>query len=507
MATQYRDGQRVARKVVTSEDPTLVADMTESGTLVYERVSGQSSILTFAEPIMAISLVSGHDGMRVTLDGKTAYVTVDDLIARQGYDHGLGVDSLNMAMGVDVPLIAALASQDLGVHPSDVVARATFVRVRMEQHVPRKVRTPAITADALTTDDVRTSLLDAARYLARGMTPDGHFRYLVDAASNKTLAGYDWPRHAGATYFMVQAANLDPALAPAAMRALGLLRTSLVKCGDHQCIGDGDSFEIGSASLATIAFAEAVRTGLEPLDVPIVSALADTVLSLQRRDGEFKHVIGSDGTAQDIQYLYFSGEATLALSRAHLVTHDDRFLHGAEAGLSNLVGPAWSFFGDRYYFGEEHWTCQAMGDLWDRSPNATALDFCERWQAYGRVLQMKEGDGAWDADGAIGVGPVVTPRFTPVASRCEAGVATLDALIKSHVDPARVDALRKQLRRSLALLVRNQMRGHDDHLLADPNAIHGAMPGSEVDWQLRIDYAQHAGSAMIRWLELDRASR
>jgi hypothetical protein len=24
------------------------------------------------------------------------------------------------------------------------------------------------------------------------------------------------------------------------------------------------------------------------------------------------------------------------------------------------------------------------------------------------------------------------------------------------------------------------------------------MPGSAVDWQLRIDYAQHAGSAMIR---------
>ena len=26
------------------------------------------------------------------------------------------------------------------------------------------------------------------------------------------------------------------------------------------------------------------------------------------------------------------------------------------------------------------------------------------------------------------------------------------------------------------------------------------MPGSEVDWQLRIDYAQHAGSALVRWL-------
>jgi hypothetical protein len=28
------------------------------------------------------------------------------------------------------------------------------------------------------------------------------------------------------------------------------------------------------------------------------------------------------------------------------------------------------------------------------------------------------------------------------------------------------------------------------------------MPGSEVDWQLRIDYAQHTGSALVRWLGL-----
>ena len=175
-------------------------------------------------------------------------------------------------------------------------------------------------------------------------------------------------------------------------------------------------------------------------------------------------------------------------------------------GLANLVGPAWSFFGDRYYFGEEHWTCQAMGDLWDRAPDWAALDFCERWAAYGRVLQMKDGDGVWDADGGIGVGPVVTPRFTPVASRCEAGVATLDVLHKIHAAPSRVEPVARQLRRSLALMVRNQLRGQHDHLLVSPLDIYGAMPGSEVDWQLRIDYAQHAGSAMVRWLEVDGPS-
>ncbi len=56
------------------------------------------------------------------------------------------------------------------------------------------------------------------------------------------------------------------------------------------------------------------------------------------------------------------------------------------------------------------------------------------------------------------------------------------------------------MRESLAVLLRHQFRPGPAHLFAAPGAVEGAMPGSEVDWQLRIDYAQHMGSAMIRWL-------
>ena len=62
------------------------------------------------------------------------------------------------------------------------------------------------------------------------------------------------------------------------------------------------------------------------------------------------------------------------------------------------------------------------------------------------------------------------------------------------------------MRRSIALMLRHQLGrpGGDsrEYLFADPPAVEGAMPGREVDWQLRIDYAQHAGSAMMRWLEV-----
>jgi hypothetical protein len=146
-----------------------------------------------------------------------------------------------------------------------------------------------------------------------------------------------------------------------------------------------------------------------------------------------------------------------------------------------------------------------MADLWDRAANPTALDFCVRWQAYGRRLQYGSGETVYDANGAIGVGPLFTPRLTPVASRCEAGIATLEVLRKERGESLR--ALEGQQRRALALLVRRQLRPGPVAIFADPDRVYGAMPGSEVDLTLRIDYAQHAGSAMLRWLDLEASAR
>ena len=245
--------------------------------------------------------------------------------------------------------------------------------------------------------------------------------------------------------------------------------------------------------------AEIARAGIDPSFRVQVDELAKFLLAQQRPDGEFMHLY--DRTANgpiDVQFVYYSGEATLALGRAHELTGDPADLEAARRGLAHLVGPVWSFFGDRYYFGEEHWTCQVMSELWDRAPDPKALDFCVRWRAYDAHMMYAPGESPFDADGAFGVGPVVTPRLTPVASRTEAGVATLDAMARAGTDTAQRDALASQLRRSFALLLRQQFRPGASYLFAEPRLVYGAIPGSPVDWQLRIDYAQHAGSAMIR---------
>jgi hypothetical protein len=510
----WRDGALVAR-TASPEPPPAAAE----GTRVREQVVGEGAMLVDPDLAFAISLVPGRDGVRASLDGKVAYVTPDDLLSRQSFDHGATIAELGLAVGVRTSDVMALLAERLQASAPEVRGRATLTRIRVERTVEGPPAPNAgITAETLTPAVVKDAAFAAARYLARGIDPNGRMRYFVDAPTNKNLGGYDWPRHAGATYFLAQAAHAshEPELAIAALRAAWLLRDkAMVACGEERCIGDDSIVEIGSASLALIAFVEIVRTELDPTFAPQVAELARFLRAQQRKDGEMQHLYDRGARhAIDVQYLYFSGEAALALSRAHLITHDAADLEASKRVLAYLVGPAWSFFGDRYYFGEEHWTCQAMDDLWERAPDPAALDFCVRWHAYGRRMQYGPGDTPFDAAGAFGVGPLVTPRLTPVASRCEAGVATRHALALANGSAPgrscwrkRCAALDAQLRSSLALLVRQQLRPGAAHLFADPQAVAGAMPGSEVDWQLRIDYAQHAGSAMLRWLEVTAARR
>lgn len=514
IASKWKDGVLVARTVTHDTNSAPLDD--RPGMLVYERVVGEAWLPRFSEMATSVSLLPAHDGVRVDLDGKTAWVTPDDLLARQAYDHGVSFDEIGLTMGVDVPLIIAMAAERLGKSPIDVRDHATMRRIRTERIVPGSLPLPTLTADTFN-DNVATEwVLLAGSYLARGVNDEGRFRYLVNASTNRTLSGYDWPRHAGATYFLAQATELArkvhwreaPMLARAAESAANLLRTkAFVPCGQWHCIGEGDSLEIGSIALTTIAFAEIASSGIDATYTPHVKELAETMLAMQRPDGEFMHEIHRDGSMRDVQLPYFSGEAALGLARANALLGDARYLDGSSRSIAYLTGPGWRFFGNRYYFAEEHWTCQAMGELWDRAPNASALDFCLRWQDFNRLVQLHKEDCDIDCDGALGVGPLITPRFTPVASRCEAGIATLAAATRAQVDPKELAALKEQIKRSLALLARQQFHGQLEHLMANPVAIRGGMPGSEVDWQLRIDYAQHAGSAMMRWLALPPATK
>jgi hypothetical protein len=519
IASVWSGGDLIARATVASRGQRTPAIdealATHAGaTLVHEEVIGEGFVFVDPPEVLALSLVPAFDGLAVTWQGRTSYVTPDDLLAHQAYDKGISLPALGVTLGIDVPLALALLAERAGTTVPELREGGHFRRVRVARSVAGQPPAAPLTASTLTAEDVRSAAVSGARFLARGVDVAGRFRFLVDAPSNRTLAGYDWPRHAGATYYLAQIAAFsgDPDVSAAALRAAAQLRDhAVVDCGEYRCVGTDPVVDVGSTALALIAFVEIARTKLEPSYAAVVPDLAAFLRSQQRSNGDLMHQYDREARRPvDVQLLYYTGEAALALSRAHGLLGDPRDLAAATRALAWLVGPGWSFLGSRYYFGEEHWTCQVADDLWDRAPSPQALDFCLRWQEYGRALQYGAADSTLDVDGAYGFGPFLTPRLTPVGSRTEAALATLDAADRAGIRSSR-QLLTRQIRRSLALLVRQQLRPGlgrtPGYLLADPQAVDGALPGSQVDWQLRVDYTQHAGSAMLRWLVMSPAER
>jgi hypothetical protein len=529
VASVWQHGQLVARAVLAhpeDRDARIDAAAARDGaTLVHERIVAEGPVVAWSEATLALSFVAGRDGFEasVPFDGdgragrRTAYLTPDDLLAMQAYDKGASLLAMQITAGLDVPLVLARAAESLGVTVPDLVRKGSFRRFRVARDIPGAPAERVVTADNLTREDARDGAVAMAQYLVRGVDDAGRFRYLVNAPTDQTLPGYDWPRHAGATYFIAQAAALtgEPGLRFGALRAASLLRDhALARCGEDRCVGDedGDSADLGSTALTVLAFVEIARARIDEGYALLVPELTAFLRDQQRPDGEFMHLY--DRAARhpvDVQLLYYSGEAAFALGRAHALTRDPRDLAAATRGLAHLVGPAWSFFGSRYYWGEEHWTCQAMDELRGRASDETvraALDFCLGWHTYGDKLMFGAQDSPYDADGAYGVGPLPTPHLTPAGSRAESGLATLETAIATDRSPAELTSIEQGMRRSLAMLLRHQFRNRPTrraYLLADPAAADGGMPASEVDWQIRIDYAQHAGSALLRWLALQSA--
>lgn len=506
VVSRWESGELVDRSVTKPGEAPSAAPGT-----VHETTTGEGPLSLDARSF-SIALVAGRDGLVAELGDKIAWVTVDDLLSLQAYDHASTFLDPSLGLGTHRATVLALLATRLGAPVAEVERGARVRRVRFERSVPGASPAPRITGESLDRDTVKPLVRDAASYLARSVDASGRYRYLVDAIKDVPLGGYSWPRHAGTTYFLAQAAALfdDAEIRFACLRAAARLRDDMMQsCGAQRCIADGLDADVGSAALALVAFTEIVRTGADPSYRRAAIDLALFLRSQQRPDGELMHEFDREkGTPVDVQHLYFTGEAALALSRVHRITGDPEDLRAATRALARLSGRGWSFFGSRYYFSEEHWTCQAMSDLWDRAPDHEALAFCLRWHEYQRSLQRSDGDSAFDADGSFGFGPFVTPRVTPASSRGEAAGAALDVLLRdpsaAPSDHARTVALLDgELRRAIAFVARAQLRPGPAHLFARPDHVRGAFPGSAVDLQLRIDYAQHAGSMMIRWLELD----
>src|SRR5450432_3804313 len=152
IASVWKEGQLIERVVLgdaRQHDARLDRAVSErGGEIVLEKVVADGPILQSPPVVLGVSLVAGHDGVRATLGDKTVYVTPDDILSRQLYDHGLKIQAIAITLGLDTDGLMALVAEKLQTSRQDVEEHASLRRIRVERH--RGDERAPITAATLT---------------------------------------------------------------------------------------------------------------------------------------------------------------------------------------------------------------------------------------------------------------------------------------------------------------------------------------------------------------------
>ncbi|MFO0679654.1 MAG: hypothetical protein U0169_24210 [Polyangiaceae bacterium] len=507
VVSDYVGGRLAARHLVADGASAWPAPRRNETIRVVDEAVAAGRLVRHPEELFVFGVLPGIDGIEARIADRVEVFTPDDLRALELYDRAISSGSVG-TFGFDTMGFYGVLALRFEMDVPRALREVRLRRLRLR----RRARDPVeIAPDTTPTpSNLRESAGLAADYVARNVLPDGRFRYSVRPTDDFDQPGYSVPRHAGAAWFLAEAAaeTKAPHLVTAAKAAAEGLRTNyFVRCGDDTCVGEYPFVDLGSSALTILAFTRLVASGIdESLRADLIK-LTRFVRSMARPDGEFQHVydIGRNVRLSQ-QRAFYTAEAALALARAFEVTGDRADRDVARAALHAIAGGSWSFPGSRHYFAEEHWTCQALDALWDSDPDPAALAFCEAYGAWLRELQFTTHESAYDAEGSYGIGSFLAPRYGAVAGRTEGMLGLYAVLVRSGAGPERTGPVREQIERSLALLLRHQYRPGPAYLFATPAAAYGGYPTSDADLDVRIDTPQHAGMAMLRYIRVSEPS-
>ena len=477
-----------------------------------------------------LAINPGVEGIAAVLEGKPVLLLPHELVAMKLVSAKRPSEVLpDFAIGVDLPRIGQLLAARAGVPgtlPPEVLVRFrtdTFVEPPDRAGPPLALYRGLPDAPPVTGAALREAALRGGRYLVAHLAPSGRYVYEHDlwtgAATDATRTGgnYSMPRHAGTTYFLAELYRItrEPWLREPIERAFAHLADLLAQGHCAGTLPDGEPFDcvldtgetvaqLGSTALAVVALAEYQRATGDPRYLALATKLTAWLLYMQRPDGSFRHLYDVQLHTPDeaSELLYYSGEATLALARMHTITGDARYAAAAQRALDWLVD-WYDFFMAGFFYGEEHWTCIAAEAIWPAARRDKYMAFCHGYGAFLRAQQAEPGEHPDEDDyaGAYNLTPFVAPYNTPAGSRTEAMISAY-LLGKHHGSPD--PRIAGQIRAALQYVLGQQIRPDSDYnVLGDGD---GAMPGSPIDRNIRIDYVQHVCSAMIRaseWVDLD----
>jgi hypothetical protein len=363
---------------------------------------------------------------------------------------------------------------------------------------------------------------NAKTALVSMLKSDGQFVYRIDGRTGmETNPGYNIVRHSGSIYAlaMYDQRYHDPAARDAIVRASRFLVRSCVKS-----VGDATDelqavvftpemseakprleAELGGTALGVVALLRAREVDPEAVDSEVLKKLGHFLCYLQDNDGRFytKYLIEKKSRSRNNPSLYYPGEAILALTQLFENTQDSQFLQAAVLGMRHLAN-------------SRSGSARVPADNWALIATAKLVSLGDRVDTSDKALFKEHAAQIANAEIARQiVNPAEESLYgcfnhagltTPTATRLEGILATLAYWPKEDVE------YRARLKASadagISFLLHAQIK-EGPQKGAFPEVIEAAWdkprerPSRTLPSEIRIDYIQHALSALLRYQEIE----
>lgn len=466
--------------------------------LKVDRVVGRAPIFSEQPMFLALSVDPGRDGVE---QGGTSLLP-DDLVKAQLF-------------GVK-PLVPQVDELKFGLNAEGALAllnsKGPVERIRTESWVEYAGQALAVertnTLERGTGPEVwREAAVSGGDFVLGQLMADGRFYYQYFPHNGQKravdAANYSLPRHAGTVYALalLYGHTKEPRFKKGAEQAINWLASQIpATCGapSRGCVVQQGSASLGAAALTMVGMLEYQRSTGDAQYEPIIRRLGEFILMLQKEDGDFFHtyVPTQDRIEEQDREMFYSEEASLALITGYKVLGEARYRDAAERALDFLTGPKYeSFFLGNFVFGADHWTCIAAAEAYPVLDKAVYLDFCKGYSSFIRGLQYES--TSWPAGfaGHYGFGAFLVPQAPATAGFSEAIISTYElSVLRGEED----EALAEQVRAGLDALSRDQIRPQNAWMMPQPAEATGGIRRSLVEQEVRIDFTQHAASALIR---------
>ncbi len=412
--------------------------------------------------------------------------------------YGFSTDAVRRALGTP------LASAGHGIDGLLRIETESFAADSNGVHRLIRTRTPPTALSAI---GIKQAVVAAQHYIIDAQEVDGTFRYSIDPVTGvEDKATLNLPRQAGTTYALCELGE-GARLRNTVKRALGTFEVNEDQLGDVSALRDGTEHGLGKSALPLLAMLRC-RDLVGPDNDRLIGQLSRLMFKLQRDNGSFYPAFdlrAGRGSGEG-EIFYAAGQAVLSLvlleqqletlkgTAAEPLPSASAVKAALDRAMAYYGGPYWPKPLRDFFFLEEGWHCLAARHALTSHRNDSYEQLCidyvgSRLRFVARAADSSEPNFV----GGYGLGDLFPPRNTATSGLGEALNASITIKQKRGLP---VDTDKALLRDLVTFLLRAQWSEAGCYACAKPNDVVGGFSQQLASPGIRIDYVQHAMSAI-----------